>query len=218
MRFANREQAGQLLAERLKNYKGVVDVVVLGMARGGVPVAFEIAKKIEAPLDVFILRKLGVPRHEELAFGAIASGGVHIIDQETIDAAGLSPIQIHQAVTQARKEMERRERLYGRDKSPLELKGKTVILADDGIATGSSVRAAVAAVRKLNAERIVVAVPVAPLTTVKRLRLEADELVCLHAPESFYAVGQFYDDFSEVTDSDVRELLRRASLADGKVA
>lgn len=219
MRFANREEAGRLLAEQLAGYKGRHDVVVLGLARGGISVAFEVAKALEVPLDVFILRKLGVPGHEELAFGAIASGGVHVLDEETIDAVGLSPIQMHRALTEAKHELERRERVYRSEKSALKIKGKTVILVDDGIATGSSMRAAIAALRKMSAGRIVVAVPVAPLTTYRQLHEEADEMVCTYAPEIFYAVGAFYDDFSQVTDEEVNELLQRASLStNGKVA
>ena len=207
MRFANREEAGRLLAQQLEHYKGRHDVVVLGLVRGGVPIAFEVAKALQAPLDVFILRKLGVPGHEELAFGAIASGGIHVLDQETINAVGLSPIEMNQALTQAREEMERREWLYRKDMTPVKVAGKIAILVDDGIATGSSMRAAVAALRKMKAERIVVAVPVAPLSTYRRLRNEADDVVCSHTPESFYAVGAFYDDFSQVTDEEVIRLL-----------
>jgi putative phosphoribosyl transferase len=207
MRFANREEAGRLLAQQLEHYKDRHDVVVLGLVRGGVPIAFEVAKALHAPLDVFILRKLGVPGHEELAFGAIASGGVHVLDQETIDAAGLSPFEIGEALTQAQQEMERREGLYRSDSSSLKLTGKTAILVDDGIATGSSMRAAIAALRKMKAERIVIAVPVAPLSTYRQLRCEADDVVCSHTPESFYAVGAFYDDFSQVTDEEVIRLL-----------
>jgi putative phosphoribosyl transferase len=219
MRFANRKQAGQILAAHLLHYKGRPDVVVLGLARGGVPVAFELASALQAPLDVFVLRKLGVPGHEELAFGAIATGGVHVLDQEVIDAVGLSPAQMHHALTQARRELERRERFYRHDRHPLNLKGKTVILVDDGIATGSSMRAAIAALRKMQSARIVVAVPVAPFTTCQRLKREADEVVCAYAPESFYAVGAFYDDFSQVTDEEVMELLQNASpIENGKVA
>jgi putative phosphoribosyl transferase len=219
MRFANRAEAGRMLAEQLAAYKGQHDVVVLGLARGGVPVAFEVAKSLCAPLDVFILRKLGVPGHEELAFGAIASGGVHVLDQDTIDTVGLSPIEMHQTLSQAQQEMARRERLYHGERPRLNVQGKTVILVDDGIATGSSMRAAIAALRQMQAARVVVAVPVAPLTTCQRLHRDADEVACVHAPENFYAVGAFYEDFSQVTDSEVVELLRHASFArNGRVA
>jgi len=212
MTFANRQEAGRMLAERLSSYRGRRDVVVLGLARGGVPVAFEVAKALGAPLDVFILRKLGVPGHEELAFGAIATGGVHVLEAQTIDAVGLSAGQMQRAIAAAQQEMERRERLYRKNRAPVEVKGKTAILIDDGIATGSSIRAGIAALRKMEAARIVIAVPVAPRVTCLRLEKEADEVVCLHAPEAFYAVGAFYADFSEVSDAEVEDLLREASL------
>ena len=219
MRFANREEAGRLLAEQLAHYKNQPNTVVVGLARGGLPVAFEVAKALHAPLDVFTVRKLGVPGHEELAFGAIASGGIHVVDRETIDAVGLSPQEMHQALTQARHELERRERLYRSDRPALKLKNKTVIVVDDGIATGSSMSAAIEALRRMGAARTVIAVPVAPLATCERLRNEADEVVCSYAPESFYAVGAFYDGFSQVTDGEVKELLHDASLlSEGKVA
>ena len=219
MRFANREEAGRMLAEQLGTYRGRHDVVVFGLARGGVPVAFEVAKALHAPLDVFILRKLGVPGHEELAFGAIASGEVRVLDQDTIDAVRLSPMEMHQTLAQARQEMDRRERLYHGERPPLNVQGKTVILADDGIATGSSMRAAIAALRQMQAARVVVAVPVAPLTTCQRLQKDADEVACVHAPENFHSVGAFYEDFSQVTDSEVVELMQHASFArNGKVA
>lgn len=219
MRFANRAEAGQILAEELKQYQEQPDTVVLGLARGGVPVAFEVAKALGLPFDVFILRKLGVPGHEELAFGAIATGGVHVVDEETIDAVGLSPADMHRALTLARQEMERRERRYRKDRHPVSVKGKTVILVDDGMATGSSMRAAIAALRKMQAARIVVAVPVAPPRTCERLRSEADEVVCVYAPEAFYAVGAFYADFGQVSDEELEELLRHGRLMpDGKVA
>lgn len=219
MRFADREEAGQVLAEQLGKYKFQDDVIVLGLARGGVPVAFEVARALEAPLDVFIVRKLGVPGHEELAFGAIASGGVDFLDQETIDAVGLSPTEIQQALTVARHEMELRERIYRQERHSVDVEGKTVILVDDGIATGSSMRAAIFALRKMRADRVVVAVPVAPPMTCQRLQNDADEVVCVYAHDPFYAVGAFYNDFSQVNDEEVVELLRRAALTpNGKIA
>ena len=219
MRFANREQAGRFLAKRLTGYEGRHDVVVFGLARGGVPVAFEVAKSLGVPLDVFLLRKLGVPGHEELAFGAVASGGVHVLDQETIDAVGLSPAEMQETLTNALKELARQERIYQAQRAPLDPQGKTVILIDDGIATGSSMRAAIAAFHQRQAARVVVAVPVAPLITCQRLQKQAGELACVYAPETFYAVGAFYSDFSQVTDGQVVELLRRGSLeTNGKVA
>lgn len=211
--FANRREAGRLLAERLTSYRDLPDLLVLGMARGGVPVAFEIAQALGARLDIFILRKLGVPGHEELAFGAIATGGAQVLDEPTINALGLSPAQIHDVLTQARQEMERRERRYRKDRSPLDAAGKTAMLVDDGVATGSSVRAGISALRKMRAARIVVAVPVAPLITLRLLQSEADEAVCLSAPEAFRAVGGFYADFSQVSDEEVENLLHQAAAA-----
>lgn len=219
MIFEDREEAGRLLAQRLAGYKDQKNVAVLGLARGGLPVAYEIAAVLNVPLDVFILRKLGVPGHEELAFGALASGGAEILDRDTVDAVGLSPAEVREAVTQAQHEIERRERLYRRHGRHVDVTGKTVILVDDGIATGSSIRVAIKALRKMEAARIVLAVPVAPPETCHRLQREADDVVCLYTPEAFYAVGAFYEDFSEVTDEDVIDLLRRASLFNsGKVA
>ena len=213
--FANRRDAGLLLAERLTRYKGLPDVLVLGMARGGVPVAFEIAQALGARLDVFILHKLGVPGHEELAFGAIASGGAQVLDEQTIDAVGLALGQMREVLTRARQEMERRERLYRKGRSALDAAGKTVILVDDGVATGSSVRAAIAALRGMRTARLVVAVPVAPQVTLQRLGSEADQVVCLSAPQAFRAVGDFYEDFSQVSDEEVESLLRQAAAAMG---
>jgi len=219
MTFANRADAGRLLAQALAGYKGEKNVVVLGLARGGLPVACEVAAALKASLDVFIIRKLGVPGHEELAFGALASGGTEILDHDTIDAVGLSLVQMREVVAQAQHEIERRERLYRGESRHVNVMGKTVILVDDGIATGSSIRAAIKALRKMKAARIVVAVPVAPPETCWKLQSEADDIVCLYAPEAFYAVGAFYEDFSQVTDEEVIDLLRRASrLPDGKVA
>ena len=212
--FANRREAGRLLADRLTGYKDAPDVLVLGMARGGVPVAFEIAQALTVPLDAFILRKLGVPGHEELAFGAIATGGAQVLDEQIIGAVGLSPGQLREVLTQARQEMERRERFYRKDRGPLGVAGKTAILTDDGVATGSSVRAAIAALRGMQAARIIVAVPVAPQMTLRQLEREAD-VVCLFAPQAFRAVGGFYADFSQVSDQEVENLLRQAAAQTG---
>lgn len=210
MIFANRTEAGQALAGRLRKYENRHDVIVLGAPRGGVPVAFEIAAVLQVPLDVFVLRKLGVPGREELAFGAIASGGVRILDRDIIEGFGLTGLDIERVTKAEGEEMQRRERAYRGGRPPLDLKGRTVILVDDGIATGSSVRAAIRALRQMEPARIVIAVPVAPRSTSNRLQSEADELVCLETPEPFYGVGQFYDDFSQVSDQEVKELLDRA--------
>lgn len=211
MIFQNRVDAGRQLAQKLKKYAGRKDVVVLGIPRGGVPVAFEVASALKAPLDIFLSRKLGVPGQEELAFGALASGGIRILDRDLIAELNISGQDIERATHTVEKELERRERLYRGDRSPLRVQEKTAVLVDDGIATGSSMRAAIQALRQMKPSRIVVAVPVAPARTCDTLRSEVDELVCIHAPELFWAIGQFYEDFSQVADQEVTELLRRAA-------
>ena len=211
MIFANRKEAGQKLALRLRKYANRGDVIVLGAPRGGVPVAFEIAADLTAPLDVFVLRKLGVPGREELAFGAIASGGVRILNRNIVEGLGITGLDIERVTRAERQELDRRERSYRGGKAPLDVSGLTVILVDDGIATGSTVKAAIRALRQMKPARIVIAVPVAPLSTCNQLQFEADELVCLEMPEPFYGVGQFYSDFSEVSDEEVKELLDTAS-------
>jgi putative phosphoribosyl transferase len=211
MLFQDRVEAGIKLASQLRQYANRKDVIVLGIPRGGVPVAFEVAKALNAPLDVFVSRKLGVPGQEELAFGAIASGGVRVLDREIVEGAGISDRQIELITEKARNELERREKLYRGDRPSLKLERQTVILVDDGIATGSSVRAAIQALKQLNPAKIVIGVPVAPLTTCNRLKREVDELVCVNTPKYFYAIGQFYADFSQVSDHEVTELLQKAS-------
>lgn len=178
MNFANRTEAGQQLALRLRQYANRDDVIVLGAPRGGVPVAFEVATDLKAPLDVFVLRKLGVPGREELAFGAIASGGVQILDRDIVESLGISGLEIERVTRAEEQELERRERAYRGGRPPLAVGGLTVILVDDGIATGSSMRAAIRALRQMKPARIVVAVPVAPPSTCNRLQFEVDELVC----------------------------------------
>lgn len=210
MIFANRAEAGRRLAESLKKYADRDDVIVLGAPRGGVPVAFEVATRLGVPLDVFVMRKLGVPGHEELAFGAIASGGVRILNRETIEVLGLTGLDIERVTAKEKLELERREIAYRAGRPPLDVSGLIVILVDDGIATGSSMRAAIRALRQRNPAVLVVATPVAPHSTCDRLGSEVDELVCLEMPEPFYGVGQFYDDFSEVSDEEVTDLLDRA--------
>jgi putative phosphoribosyl transferase len=209
--FENRVDAGRRLASELDAYANRKDVIVLAIPRGGVPVALEVAAALRAPLDVFVSRKLGVPGQEELAFGAIASGGVRFLDREITEAVGISDTDVEQITANVRKELERREKLYRGDRQPLVVQGKTVILIDDGIATGSSMRAAIEALRQMKPARVVVAVPVGPLHTCNRLRSEVDELICPFKPEFFYAIGQFYDDFAQVTDEQVTELLQRAA-------
>jgi putative phosphoribosyl transferase len=211
MIFANRTQAGRELASHLRNYANRNDVVVLGTPRGGLPVAFEVAKALNLPLDVFVLRKLGVPGHEELAFGAIASGGVRILDPDTIRALRLTRVDIERVTRAEKRELQRREIAYRGGRPPLNVNGVTVILVDDGIATGSSMRAAIRALRQMKPSALVIATPVAPRSTCSRLRPEVDDLICLEMPEPFYGVGRFYDDFSQVPDEEVTELLDRAS-------
>jgi putative phosphoribosyl transferase len=211
MIFANRTEAGQKLALRLKQYANRGDVIVLGAPRGGVPIAFEIATDLRAPLDVFMLRKLGVPGREEFAFGAIASGGVRILNRDTVEGLGITREDIERVTSAEEQELERRERAYRGGRPPLNVIGRTVILVDDGIATGASMAAAIRALRQMNPARIVIAVPVAPADTCGRLRSEVDEFVCLEMPEPFFGVGQFYDDFSQVSDEEVKDLLDNAA-------
>jgi putative phosphoribosyl transferase len=210
MIFADRIEAGRKLAEKLEAYANRTDVVVLGIPRGGVTVAFEVAARLHAPLDVFLLRKLGVPGQEELAFGAIASGGVRYLDKEIVETVGISDEEIERVTSMELKELQRREQAFRSGRPALNVQGKTVIVVDDGIATGSSMSAGIKALRQLRPGRMVIAVPVAPDRTCKRLASEVDELVCLQTPLSFHAIGQFYEDFLQVPDEEVIELLKRA--------
>src|SRR3954463_5368140 len=202
--FPNRAEAGRLLAEKLDKYKGLDDVIVLGLPRGGVPVAFEVAKRLRAPLDVFIVRKLGVPGFEELAAGAIASGGVRVLNEDVVRAMPYASEAIEAVTTKEAAELERREQIYREQRAAPELRDKTVILVDDGLATGATMRAAVKALRQRGAAKIVVAVPVGPPETCKEFEDVADEVVCASAPEYFQAVGQYYEDFSQTSDDEVR--------------
>lgn len=207
--FKDRQDAGRKLAERLHAYANRKDVIVLGIPRGGVPVAFEVARVLHAPLDIFLSRKLGVPGQEELAFGAVATGGTRVLDREIIEAVGISEEEIERITAKVKKELERREVLYRGQRPPLKVEGQTVLLIDDGIATGSSMLAAVQALRQMKPARVVVAVPVAPRSTCSRLRPQVDDLICVDTPEEFYAIGQFYGDFSQVADEEVIALLRQ---------
>ncbi len=211
MQFADRVEAGRRLAERLSRYAGRNDVVVLALPRGGVPVAAEVARAIGAPLDVFLVRKLGVPGHPELAMGAIAEGGVEVLNDQVIRDLDIPGVAVRQETSRERIELERRDALYrqGRPRPPI--RGRIVVLVDDGLATGASMRAAVIALRRLEPARVVVAVPVGAMDTCERLRLDADELVCLTTPEPFRAVGLWYGRFDPTTDEEVQELLKRAS-------
>jgi len=211
MVFLNRTDAGQKLAHELRRYANRHDVIVLGIPRGGVPVAFEVAKALKAPLDIFLSRKLGVPGQEELAFGALATGGVRVLDRELIAELNISQGEIEEITETVGRELRRRERVYRGTRPPLEVERKTVILVDDGIATGSSILAAITALREMRPARLVVATPVAPLHTCNRLRAQVDDLVCVYAPEFFYAIGQFYEDFSQVADEEVTDLIHKAN-------
>jgi putative phosphoribosyl transferase len=209
-RFRDRADAGRYLGEALSEYARRDDVVVLALPRGGVPVGFEVARALEAPLDVFVVRKLGVPGHEELAFGAVASGGARILNRDVIRHIGLSSDVIDAVSERERAELARRERLYRGDRPDRRLAGKTVIVVDDGLATGASMRAAIAAVRAQSPARIVVAVPTAALDTCAALSAEVDELVSPLRPANFYAVSLWYDSFEQVSDDVVRRLLEKA--------
>lgn len=206
-RFRDRAEAGRRLAALLHRYAGREDVVVLALPRGGVPVAHEVATALDAPLDVFVVRKIGLPWHEELAMGALASGGVQLLNEELIEAYNVDPADVDRVLRREREELARRERLYRGDRPFHHLRGKSVILVDDGLATGSSMRVAVQAIRKEEPARVVVAVPVASPDTCEAFRDLVDDIVCAVTPEPMYAVGLWYEDFSQTTDDEVRELL-----------
>ena len=210
MIFHDRFDAGRRLAADLARYADRPDVLVLGLPRGGVPVAHEVARVLHVPLDVFIVRKLGVPGHDELAMGALASGGVRVVNDEVIHHLGIGSPTIEAVAAREERELERRERLYRAGRKPPDVNGRTVILVDDGLATGSTVRAAVAALRRMNPAAVVVAVPVAAAETCAALRDQVDDIVCLETPEPFLAVGTWYSDFSQTSDDEVRELLKQA--------
>jgi predicted phosphoribosyltransferase len=209
--FCDRSEAGRLLAEQLHGYERHPDAIVLALPRGGVPVAYEVARNLGLPLDVFVVRKLGVPGYRELAMGAIASGGVRVLNEDVLralpDASGI----VAQVTMQETQELERREREYRGDRLPPEIGGRAVILIDDGLATGATMLAAIAALRKKAPAKIVVAVPVCPPETLEEVKRVADEIVALFAPDWFRGVGQFYEDFAQVSDEEVRVLLARAA-------
>lgn len=209
-RFQDRHDAGRRLAVELHAYANRPDVIVLALPRGGVPVGFEVATALGAPLDVFVVRKLGLPWEEEVAMGAIASGGVRVLDSDLIRAARVSEAEVERVTAIERAELARRERKYRGERPFPDLSGKTVILVDDGLATGSTMRAGVAALRQEGPSRVVVAVPVAAPATCNALREIADEIVCAMTPEPFRAVGYWYHDFSQTSDEEVQELLDRA--------
>lgn len=205
--FKNRTEAGQALATRLSSFANRTDVLVLALPRGGVPVAAEVAKRLNASLDVFVVRKLGLPEHPELAMGAIASGGVLVINRDVVEGLQIHELVIDAVVAQEQEELARRQRAYRDDLPPPNVKGKTIILVDDGIATGSTMIAAVAALRQLNTAHIVVAAPVIARSAFYQIHNAADEVAAVIAPEEFYGVGQWYEDFSQTTDEEVRALL-----------
>ena len=209
--FRDRVEAGRMLATTLQEYANRGDVVVLALPRGGVPVGFEVAKALHAPLDVFVVRKLGLPGQEELAMGAIASGGVRVLNRDLLRALRIPEEVVGQITQEEQRELERREREYRDERSPIDVRGKTVILVDDGLATGSSMRVAVLALKQKGPAQVVVAVPVAPADTCAELQSVADKVVCAVTPQPFLGVGQWYEDFSQTSDEEVRELLRRAA-------
>jgi putative phosphoribosyl transferase len=205
--FRDRREAGQVLAEDLASYRGMDDLLVLGLARGGVPVAWEVASFLRAPLDVFLVRKLGVPQWQELAMGAIATGGGVVVNDSLVRNLGISDEQLAAAVERETAELHRREEAYRGGRLPVDLAGKVAILVDDGIATGASMLAAVRAVRAVEPAQVAVAVPVGPASVCRQLAEEADDVVCATMPPGFEAVGQVFEDFHQVTDDEVRELL-----------
>ncbi len=211
--FHDRADGGQQLAERLSQYAGRKDVIVLGIPRGGVPVAFEVAQALGVPLDILLVRKLGTPGQRELAMGAIASGGVRILNEDVVRELGITQADVESAVREQQVELQRREEYFRGSRTAVSVEGKTVIVVDDGIATGSSMLAAIEALRTLHPGRIVVATPVAPPQVRARMLKSADGFVTVHTPERFFAIGEFYEDFSQTEDSEVRDLLRRAAAS-----
>lgn len=208
--FKDRFEAGRELAEALGRHRGT-EAVVLGLPRGGVPVAYEVARTLELALDVFVVRKLGLPGQPELAMGAVASGGTRVLNEDVLRAAVVGEDALERVVAEELAELERRERLYRGDRPPLELRDRAVILVDDGLATGSSMRAAIHALRDRGAGAVTVAVPVAPRETREALASEVEEMVCARTPRPFFSVGTWYEDFTQVTDEEVRDLLDRAA-------
>jgi len=209
--FANRQHAGQLLAAKLQAYAGRNDVIVLGLPRGGLPVAQVVSQTLNLPLDAFLVRKLGVPGQSELAMGAIAMGNVRVLNDDVITSLGLSNSVIERAAAHEQQELERRNQLYRGGRPPPSLKDQTVILVDDGLATGATMLAAARAVKKMKPTKVIIAVPVAPPETYFRLKTEVDEMICLSMPESFYAISMWYQDFTQTSDLEVQAILKDAS-------
>lgn len=209
--FKDRFEAGRMLARELMHYADRDDVVVLALPRGGVPVAFEVAKVLKAPLDVFLVRKLGLPGREELAMGAIASGGVRVLNEEVVGWYKVNEKVIDSVAQREQRELERREREYRGNRAMPLLRNRTAILVDDGLATGTTMRAAVSALRKYNPARLVIAVPTAPQETCREFREQVDSIVCATTPQPFWAIGAWYEDFSQTTDEEVRDLLDKSA-------
>lgn len=208
--FKNRVEAGQKLAVAMRIFTKESDLLVLALPRGGVPVAFEVARELNAPLDVCIVRKLGVPGHEELAMGAISYGGGMVVNQEVVDALRIPLSTITQVAAVEMAELRRRESSYRKGRAPLNVEGKTLILVDDGLATGSTILAAIKVLRPQHPKKIIVGVPVTPASTFQEVRQEVDDMLCLMTPEPFFGVGQWYEDFSQTSDQEVTELLKKA--------
>jgi predicted phosphoribosyltransferase len=207
--FRDRREAGRLLAAKLTAYAHRPDVIVLALPRGGVPVGYEVARALGAPLDVFVVRKIGVPGYEELAMGAVATGGVRVLNDQVVSRLGIPQHVIDAVAAREQQELARRERLYRGGRPPLDVRNRRVILVDDGLATGATMHAAIAALRQLHPARIVVAVPTASPETCEEMRAEADDVICAVTPEPFQAVGRWYQDFSQTTDEEVQDLLKR---------
>ena len=216
MIYRDRVDAGKQLAKRLTDFADRDDVLVLALPRGGVPVAYEVAKALQVPMDIFLVRKLGVPGHEELAMGAISTGGVRVLNDDIVSYLRIPRDVIDAVAAGELKELERREREYRGDRPDPDVRGKTVILIDDGLATGSTMRAAAAALRQQNPTRIIVAVPVSAPQTCDEYRMGVDEIICARTPEPFFGVGMWYEDFSQTTDDEVRDLLGKARNETGR--
>lgn len=218
MMFRDRKEAGHLLARKLAKYATRKDVLILALPRGGVPVGFEVATALNVPLEILVVRKLGVPGQEELAMGAIATGGIRVLNQEVISQCGISDHEIKAVSAREQSELRRRERAYRGDAAPPKISGHTIILIDDGIATGSTMRAAIAALRQQCPSKLIIAVPTAPLSSCEELRTIADEVVAVMVPEHFYAVGLWYATFSQTSDEEVRQLFELSSHRQHKMA
>jgi len=209
--FRDRREAGQLLATKLTAYANRPEVLVLALPRGGVPVAYEVARALGSPMDIFLVRKLGIPGYEELAMGAIATGGVRVLNEDLVSGLRIPDYIIDEVAASEQQELMRRERLYRGDRPAPNVRGRSVILVDDGLATGATMLAAVKALRQQQPARIVVAVPTAAPETCEQLRTQADDVICAITPEPFHAVGLWYEDFSQTTDEEVRDLLAQGS-------